>query len=75
MKVWIEADQCTGSGLCELLEDRVFVLADDCVARIRQDDRVLAPGADNPAEVPDEYASRVREASQACPGGCIRFRL
>ncbi len=73
MKVWIETSQCTGAGLCELIEERVFVLGEDGLARVQQDGHVLRPG--NPAEVPDSYADRVREASQACPGGCIRFRL
>ena len=44
MKVWIETDQCTGAGLCELIEERVFVLGEDGLARVRQDGRVLPPG-------------------------------
>jgi ferredoxin len=48
---------------------------DDGLARVRQDGRVLPPGPDNPAEVPDGYADRVREASRACPGDCIRFQI
>ena len=75
MKVWIETDQCTGAGLCELIEDRVFALGEDGLARVRQDGRVLPPGPGNQAEVPDSYADRVDEASRACPGGCIRFRV
>ena len=75
MKVWIETGQCTGAGLCELIEERVFVLGEDGLARVQQDGHVLPPGPGNPADVPDSYADRVREASQACPGECIRFRL
>jgi len=75
VKVWIEIDQCTGAGLCELIEERVFAVGDDGLARVRQDGRVLPPGPDNPAEVPDSYADYVSEASRACPGGCIRFEL
>lgn len=76
MKVWIETDQCTGAGLCELIERRVFVVGeDDGLARVQQDGRVLPPGPGNPAQVPDSYADRVGEASRACPGGCIRFQL
>jgi ferredoxin len=74
VKVWIETDQCTGAGLCELIEQRVFVLGEDGLARVRQDDHVLPQGPGHPAEIPDSYASRVREASRACPGGCIRFQ-
>ena len=76
MKVWIETDRCTGAGLCELIENRVFVLAEeDGLSRVQQNGRVLPPGPGNAAEVPDSCADRVREASQACPGNCIRFQL
>jgi ferredoxin len=75
VKVWVETGQCTGAGLCELIEQRVFVLGEDGIARVRQDGAVLPPGRANPADVPDSYADRVREASQACPGNCIRFQI
>lgn len=76
MKVWIEIDRCTGAGLCELIEQRVFERSeDDGLARVLQDGRALPPGAANPAEIPDSHADRVREASQACPGDCIRFEM
>ncbi len=75
MKVWIETGKCTGAGLCELIEQRVFVLGEDAISRVRQDGRVRPASPDDPAEVPDSYADRVREASRACPGDCIRFRL
>ena len=75
MKVWIEIDQCTGAGLCEMLEQRVFAIGEDGLSRVRQDGRVLPPGVDSAAEVPDDYADRVREASRACPGDCIRFEM
>jgi ferredoxin len=73
MKVWIEIDRCTGAGLCEMIEQQVFALGEDGLARVQQDGRVLPPGPGNPAEVSDGYAVRVREASRACPGNCIRF--
>jgi ferredoxin len=75
VKVWIETSQCTGAGLCELIEQRVFRLGEDGLSRVQQDGRVLPPGRGSPAEVPDSYADRVREASQACPGNCIRFQI
>lgn len=75
MKVWIEIDQCTGAGLCAMIEQGVFVIGEDGLSRVQQDGRVLPPGPGNPAEVPDGYADRVREASRACPGGCIRFEI
>ncbi len=75
MKVWIEIDQCTGAGLCEMIEQQVFTLGEDGLSRVQQDGRVLPPGGDNKARVPDAYADRVREASRACPGDCIRFEI
>jgi ferredoxin len=75
VKVWIEIGQCTGAGLCEMIEQQVFALGEDGLARVQQDGRALPPGPASKAEVPDSYAERVREASRACPGGCIRFEI
>jgi ferredoxin len=74
VRVWIDQDECTGSGLCELIEPRVFVIGDDGLARVRQEDRVLPPGPGGAAEVPAECEARVQEASRSCPGGCIRVQ-
>jgi ferredoxin len=74
MKVWIDQSRCTGSGLCELIEPQVFAIADDGLARVRHEDRVLPPGPENMADVLADCENRVREASQSCPGGCIRMR-
>jgi len=75
VRVWIEIDRCTGAGLCEMLEQRVFAIGEDGLSRVRQEGRTLPPGPDSKAEVPDDYADRVREASRACPGDCIRFEV
>ena len=75
MRVWIDTDRCTGSGLCELIEPRVFVLGGDGLARVQHDGDVLPPGPDNAAPVPSDCADRVREASQSCPGGCLRVEV
>jgi len=48
------------------------VLGDDGLARVQDGGRVLPPGPDNAARVPADCADRVREASQSCPGECIR---
>jgi ferredoxin len=61
MRVWIDQDYCTGSGLCELIEPRVFAIGDDGLARVH------AP------EVPPECEDEVRDAAESCPGGCIRL--
>ncbi|HVT69850.1 MAG TPA: ferredoxin [Trebonia sp.] len=73
MKVWIDETACTGSGLCEAIEPQVFVIGDDGLARVRQGDQVLPPGPENMAAVPAECEANVRDASESCPGGCIRL--
>ena len=73
MRVWIDQAYCTGSGLCELIEPRVFTIGDDGLARVRQGADVLPPGPDNAARVPAGCEDEVRDASESCPGGCIRL--
>jgi len=73
VRVWIDQAYCTGSGLCELIEPRVFAIGDDGLARVRQGDDVLPPGQDNAAQVPAGCEDEVRDASESCPGGCIRL--
>lgn len=73
MRVWIDQELCTGSGLCEAIEPAVFALGDDGLARVRQGRRILPPGPDGVARVPVECEDRVVEADQGCPGGCIRI--
>ena len=64
MKVWIETGACTGSGLCAAIEPRVFDIGADGLAVVRLGD----------GEVPAEYADTVWEASDCCPGDCIRVQ-
>jgi ferredoxin len=73
MRVWIDQAYCTGSGLCEAIEPRVFAVGDDGLARVRRGDEILPPGPDNAAEVPPGCEDEVRDASESCPGGCIRL--
>lgn len=73
MRVWIDQAYCTGSGLCELIEPRVFAIGDDGLARVRRGDEILPPGPDNAVEVPRGCEDEVRDASESCPGGCIRL--
>lgn len=72
MRVWIDQDECTGSGLCEVLEPNVFVLGGDGLAVVRDGDSTVPAGAANAVTVPSECERQVLEASQACPGRCIR---
>jgi ferredoxin len=73
VRVWIDQAYCTGSGLCELIEPRVFAIGDDGLARVRRGEEVLPPGRDNAADVPAGCEDEVRDASESCPGGCIRL--
>jgi ferredoxin len=73
MKVWIDQERCTGSGLCELIEPEVFLLGEDGLAQVRQDGRALPPGPEGKALVPAEYEDTVLEAQRGCPGGCIEI--
>jgi ferredoxin len=61
MRVWIDQDYCTGSGLCQLIEPRVFAIGGDGLARVHA------------SEVPPECEDEVRDAAESCPGGCIRL--
>jgi ferredoxin len=70
--VWIDQAYCTGSGLCELIEPRVFAIGDDGLARVRRGDDILPPGPDNAVDVPPGCEDEVRDAAESCPGGCIR---
>lgn len=73
MKVWIDETSCTGSGLCQAIEPRVFTIADDGLARVLAGGRALPPGPDNQAEVPVACLANVRDAADSCPGECIRL--
>jgi ferredoxin len=73
MRVLIDQDHCTGSGLCELIEPRVFAIGDDGLARVRRGDEILPPGPDTTVTVPPGCEDEVRDASESCPGGCIRL--
>ncbi|HEY1823233.1 MAG TPA: ferredoxin [Trebonia sp.] len=73
MKVWIDQTYCTGSGLCQAIEPRVFALGDNGLAGVLRDGQILALGPDDAATVPAEYEAEVRDASDSCPGDCIRL--
>jgi ferredoxin len=74
MKVWIDETFCTGSGLCQAIEPKVFTLApDDGLARVLVGDQALPPGPEHQATVPADCEANVRDASDSCPGDCIRL--
>ena len=71
MKVWVDQTECMGSGLCSMIEPRLFVLGDDGVAYVRDADGLRPEGAAGATEVPDDCRSTVLEASKGCVGACI----
>ncbi len=73
MRVWIDQDLCTGDGLCVDRCPAVFVMLEDGIAYVRDDQRVHNEpgGARDPAEVPPEHHDAVIDAALICPGECI----
>ena len=71
MKVWIEQDLCTGDGICTEICPRVFAMADDGLAYVKQDGVMLGNGVNALAEVDPADLDAVNEAISECPGECI----
>jgi ferredoxin len=73
MRVWIDQEECTGAGLCEVIEPSVFVIGEEGLALVRSGDAVQPAGPTGTVTVTPENEREVREASLACPGRCIRI--
>jgi len=77
MRVWIDQDLCTGDGLCVEIVPPVFVMMDDGLAYVQEDDKIFAAALGNPegalglAIVPAGLEESVIEAADECPGECI----
>lgn len=73
MKVWIDQDLCTGDGLCVDICPSVFVMLDDGLAYVKDEDSVRSdPGGQaGIVALPKAHEAAVVEASQECPGECI----
>lgn len=71
MKVWIDQEQCTSSGLCEVISPEVFALESDGLAHLRQGDST--PGQ-RTYTVPEPLQGQVQEAADQCPGECIYIK-
>jgi ferredoxin len=71
--VWIDQDLCTGDGLCEDHCPDVFVILDDGIAYVKQDDETLNDpgGSSSLALVPTRHEQAVVDAATICPGECI----
>lgn len=73
MKVWIDETFCTGSGLCAAIEPKIFTIGEDGLARVLDNGQALPPGPDHQATVLAGCEANVRDASDSCPGDCIRL--
>jgi ferredoxin len=73
MKVWIDQDLCTGDGICAEIAPAVFILLDDNLAYVKDNDQVRSDpgGAAGMAFVPDDMEDAVAQAAEECPGECI----
>ena len=87
MNVWIDADLCTGDGICAEIAPALFDMDDDGLAYVKEREwpnRFGPTGtgtqpalrmAEGTAAVPDELANDAIEAAEECPGECIFFDL
>ena len=72
MKVWIDQDLCTGDGLCVEIAPQNFVMADDGLAYVVENGKIVdGAGLAALAAVPEEQMEEVIEACEDCPGECI----
>jgi ferredoxin len=72
IRVYIDQDLCTGSMVCESITSQVFVMDDDGLATVLENGVALADGgAPLGAVVQPDQIALVKDASAACPGGCI----
>ena len=83
MRVWIDQELCTGSGMCEDTAPEVFWMAEDGLAYVKEEGqhfgetKQFGPGMGQPggsegvARVPAGQEHAVEEAAQECPGECI----
>lgn len=68
MRVWIDQEQCTSSGLCEVISPEVFALESDGLAHLCRSDSTTGRRV---YTVPADLEDQVREAAEQCPGECI----
>jgi ferredoxin len=80
IRVYIDQVQCTGSMVCESIASQVFAMDDEGLATVLENGVALpdggaARGGDDGAAcgaaVQPDQVGLVRDASAACPGGCI----
>ena len=70
MKVWVEQADCMGSGLCAIIEPRLFAV-EDGVAYIRDVDGLRPAGAEGSLDIPADCQEGALQASKCCVAACI----
>ena len=77
MRVWIDQDLCTGDGLCVDHCPEVFVLLDDGISYVHEQDVMGNDpgGPENLAAVAHKLQPAVIAAAIDCPGECIFIEL
>ncbi|MGH9166176.1 MAG: ferredoxin [Acidimicrobiales bacterium] len=86
MNVWIDADLCTGDGICAEIAPSVFFMEDDGLAYVKEakenfsdlggdhkfNEQMGTGGtANGVGRIPDAKIDDVVEAAEECPGECI----
>ena len=77
VKVWIDADLCTGDGICAEICPEVFVMMSDGLAYVQEPGKIYANMVGNPegaagmANIPEALLDAVIESAEVCPGECI----
>jgi ferredoxin len=77
-RVWIDQDLCTGDGLCEEIEHKIFTILDDSLAYVKDERGVfddstpeLPKGAKGLVYFEVDQFEAVDQAAEECPGECI----
>jgi ferredoxin len=73
MRVWIDQDLCTGDGLCIDHCPEVFVILEDGISYVHDDEHTANDpgGAAGLVAVPARLEDAVVAAAIDCPGECI----
>jgi ferredoxin len=69
MRVWIEAEYCTGDGLCADLCPEMFDMGDDGLAHVKGCGGTVDD--DGPVTVPERLEESVLDAEAQCAGECL----
>ena len=73
LRVWIDQDLCTGDGLCVDHCPEVFVLLEDGISYVHDENGVRNDpgGVEGLVDVRPRWHTAVVNAAEDCPGECI----